>query len=74
MENQIYGTGMVFHIEPVPNVLSFSVYRERLAVTYIVYKERNKLLGKLIRTIIVGTIRDNRRHAISIMERSHEMV
>ena len=65
---------MILHIQPVADILSLSIYRKRLAMTDIVDKQRDKLLRELVWTIIVGTVRHDGRHPVSIVERTHEMV
>ena len=74
VENKVDGPCVVFHIEPVPHILAPAIDRKRLAVTYIIDEQRNKLLRKLIWTIVVGTVGHNRRHSVGVVEGSHEMV
>ena len=74
MEYKVYRTGMVLNEKPVTHILTPSIHRKRLAVSYIIDKQRYKLLRKLIRTIIVRAIGHNHRHAVCIMEGSDEMV
>ena len=40
MEDEVYGTGMVFYKEPVAHVLTLALDGERLTVADIVYEER----------------------------------
>ena len=74
MENQIYRTSMILNKQPITHILSFSVNRQRLTMTDIIDKQRNKLLRELIRTIVIGAIRHNRRHAVRIMECTYKMI
>ena len=53
MEDQVYGTRMVHHIQPVTHVLTLAVYGQRFAVTYIINKQRNELLRELIWSVVV---------------------
>ena len=48
VENQVYRPRVVLHVEPVPDILSLPVDRERLAVTYVVDEQRDELLRKLV--------------------------
>ena len=45
VEDRIYGASMINDIEPVAHILALTIYRERLAMTYIVDKQRYQLLG-----------------------------
>ena len=74
MENQVDGTGMILHIEPVTNVLTFAIYWQGLTLTYIVDKQWNKLLRKLIRTVVVTAVRDDGRKTVGVVEGTHKMV
>ena len=74
MENHVDGASMVFHEEPVANVLALAVNRQRLLVADIVDEEGNQFFGELVRTVVVGAVRYDRRHAVSVMERTHKMV
>ena len=74
MENHVNSAGMVFHEEPVANILALAINRQRLLVADVVDKERNQLFGELVRTVVVAAVRDNRRHAVGVVERAHEMV
>ena len=53
MENDVDGTRMVLNIQPVANILTFAINRQRLAMADIVDKQRNQLLWELIWTIVV---------------------
>ena len=74
MENQVDGTGMVFHIEPVAYIFSLSIHRQWLAMTDVVDEQWNQLFRELIRTVVVRTVRYDGRHAVGVMVRTHEMV
>ena len=74
MENHVDGAGVVFHEEPVAHVLALAVNRERFLVTDVVDEKRNQLFGELVRTVVVGAVRHDGRHAVSVMERTHKVV
>ena len=74
MENHVDGAGMVFHEEPVAHVLALAVDRKRFLVADVVDEQRNQFFGELVRTVVVGTIRHDGRHAVGIVERTHKMV
>ena len=65
---------MVFHVEPVANILAFAIDRERLAVADIVDEERNELFGELVRTVVVRAVRYDGRHSVSVVEGTDEVV
>ena len=74
MENHIDSAGMVFHEEPVAHVFALAVNRERLLVTDVVDEKRDELFGELVRTVVVGAVRNNRRHAVGVVEGADKVV
>ena len=54
--NKIQCSCVVFHIEPVTNLLSFSVNRKFLAVKGVQNNQRNEFFRKVIRTVVVGAV------------------
>jgi len=74
VEYHVNRAGMVFHEEPVAHVLALAVNRERLLVTDVVDEKRDELFGELVRTIVVGAVRHDGRHAVGIVERAHEVI
>ena len=74
VENHVDGASMVFHEEPVAHVLALAVNRKRLLVADVVDEQRDELLGELVRTVVVGAVRDNRRHAVGVVERANKVV
>lgn len=74
MENHVDGTRVVLDIQPVAHILALAIDRERLAVAYVVYEQRNKLLWELVWTVVVGAVGQDSRHAVSVVERTDKMV
>ena len=74
VEDKVYGTSMVYDIEPVTHVLSRTVDRKGTTQDNILNEEGDKLLGILVRSVVVGTVGDDRRQTIGIMEGSHEVI
>ena len=74
MENHVDSAGMVFHEEPVANIFTFAVDRQRLLVANIVDEKRNKFFWELVRTVVVGAVRHDGRHAVGVVERAHKVV
>lgn len=68
VEDEVDGAGVILDIEPVTDILAFSIYRERLAFAYIIDKQRNELFRELVRAVVVGAVRDHDRHSVSIVE------
>src|ERR1035437_6778855 len=65
---------MIFYIEPVANIASISINRQRFAFKSVQNDERNKLLGKLERAVIVGAVGGQNRQAIGVKVRPHQVV
>ena len=74
VENKVYRTGMILDIKPVADILSLAVYRKRFSFAYVIDEQWNKLLRKLIWTVVVRTIRDHCRKTVSVMEGADEVV
>ena len=74
MENHIDGACMVFYEEPVAHILALAVNRERLLVADVVDEKRNQFFGELVRTVVVGAVRHDGRHAVGVVERANEVV
>ena len=74
VENQVNGTGMVFHVEPVAHVLTLAVDGQGLAVTDIVDEQRNQFFGELIGAVVVGAVGHDGRHAVGVVKGPHKVV
>ena len=74
VEDKVDGASMVFDIQPVAHVFAFAIHRQRLAVTDVVDKQRDQLLGELIRTVVVRTVGHDGRHAVSVVESTDKVV
>ena len=74
VEDSVDGAGVVFDVEPVAHVFALTVNGERLAMAYVVDEERDELLGELVGAVVVGAVRDDGRHAVSVVESADEMV
>ena len=74
MEDEVDGTGMVFYKEPVAHVFALAIDRQRLAVADVIDEERNQLLRELVRTIVVGAVGHDGRHAVSVVEGANKVV
>ena len=57
---------MVIYIEPVTNILTITIYRQRFALQCVVDYQRNQFLRELIRAIVVAATGNVAREFISI--------
>ena len=74
MEDEVDGTGMVFYKEPVAHVFALAIDWQWLAMADVIDEERDKFLWELIGTIVIGAVGHNSRHAVGIMEGTHEVI
>ena len=74
VEDEVDGAGVVNDVEPVAHVLALAVDGQRLAVAYIVDKQRNQLLRELIRAVVVRAVGDDGGQAVGVVEGAHEVV
>ena len=74
VEYEVDGTGVVFDIEPVTDVFAFAIDREWLTLADIVDEERDKLLGELVRAVVVRAVGYDCREAVGVVEGANEMV
>ncbi|MNT67991.1 hypothetical protein D3C72_2061850 [compost metagenome] len=54
-------TGMVFHIEPVTDLVALAIDRQRLAIQGIEDHQRDQLLGEVAWAVVIGAVGDNGR-------------
>jgi hypothetical protein len=59
---------MVFHVEPIADLLSIAIDRERLAVEGVQDHERDQLFGKMVWAVVVGAVRRESREAVGVLE------
>ena len=72
--HEVNSLAVVFHVEPVAYILSFSVNRELFSFQYVVDDKRNELLREVVRTIVVRATCYGDRHVISVMIGHYEKV
>ena len=65
---------MVFHIQPVTNIQTFPVNRQRFVSQCIGNHQRNQLLREVIRTIVVGATRNRHRQTIGTMVSQNQQI
>ena len=56
VENDIYGFSMILNVQPVANIFTLSINRDRLIVLDVINSQWNKFLGELIGPIVIGTV------------------
>ena len=64
---------MVFDVNPIAHVPAIAINRNRLVVHCIGERERQKLFGKLTRSIVVSATRDDGVEAKSVVRGANEM-
>jgi hypothetical protein len=65
---------MVLHIQPVPDIFSFAVYRKWFIREDIVDQERNKFFRKMIRAVVIGTPADKRGQTKTIVKGCNKVI
>ena len=65
---------MIFHIQPVTDLVALAIDRQRLAIQRIEDHQRDQLLGEVERAVVVGTVGDDGRQAVSTAPGAHQMV
>jgi hypothetical protein len=68
------GAGMVVDVEPVANLVALAVDRQRLAVQGVEDHQRDELLGKVIRAVVVRAIGGDHRQSVGVVPGAHQMV
>ena len=74
MEDEVDGTGMVFHEQPVAHVLALAIDGQRLAMADVVDKQGYQLLGKLIGAVVVRAVGHDDGHSVGVVEGAHKVV
>ena len=74
VKNQINSTRMILYIKPVAHIFALTIHRQRSAVTNVINKQRYQLLGELIWAVVIRTVRNDSRHSVCIVERTHKVV
>ena len=64
LDQQIQGAAVVQHVQPVADVAAVAVEWHGQAVDRVRDEQRNELLGKLVRPVVVGRAGDDHGHAV----------
>ena len=73
-QHQGDGLAVVADVEPVADVESVAIDRERLAVERIEDDERDQLFRKLKWAVIVGAIGGERRQSVGVLVGAHQVI
>ena len=74
VEHQQQTRAVILDVQPVADVRAVAVDRQWPAVDRVQDDERNQLLGKLIRPVVVRAVRDQRREAVGVEICPHQVV
>ena len=61
LQNCKNSIAVILNIEPVTNIQTLAIYRKCFVMSSIMNHERNQLLRKLVRTIVVGATANGNR-------------
>ena len=70
----VEGSCVVFYIEPVTDLITFSVHWERLALQGVEDHQRDQLFREVARAVVVAAVGDQRGQAIGAAPGSHQVV
>ena len=73
-DSGLVATRVILNVKPVAHVTAIAVDRQRLTLQQIGDAERNQLLWKVIRTVVVRAMRDEYGKAVCAMPGAHEMI
>ena len=65
---------VILDVQPVAHVAAVAVDRQRPAVERIEDHQRNQLLGKLERAVVVRAVGDQRRQAVGVEVGAHQVI
>ena len=74
MEHPVDAIGMIFDIQPVPDMRPITVYWQLFTVQHIDDDQRNQLFGKMIGPVVVRAITRRYIQSIGVMLGSDEKI
>ena len=74
LQHDAYRLAMIPHVEPVANVATVTIHGQGFPLDRVLDNERDQFLRKLIRAVIVGTVRGQRRQTISVVIGPHQVI
>ncbi|EOC02938.1 hypothetical protein NM82_2207 [Neisseria meningitidis NM82] len=72
--NLIQCARVVFDKQPVADLHTVAVHRQRFAVKRVQNHQRNEFFRKMVRTVVVGAVGYNGRQTVSPLPRADEVV
>lgn len=72
--HQNQGAGVVFHVEPVPDLLAVAVHRQRLARQSVEDHQWDEFFREVVRAVVVTAVGDDHRQAESAPPSADEVV
>src|SRR5690554_1202702 len=70
----VEGAGVIFHKQPVADLVAFAVDRERLAFQGVEDHQRDELFREVVGAVVVGAIGDQYRQAVGALPGSYQVV
>src|SRR5690554_49012 len=70
----VEGAGVVFHVEPVANLVTFAVDRERFAFQGVEDHQRDELFREVVGAVVVAAICDQYRQAVGALPGAYQVV
>ena len=74
LKDAVDGAAVVFHIEPVADLLAVAVNGQRLAGQGIVDDQRDELFREVVGAVVVGAVGGEYRQAIGVVVGTHQVV
>ena len=74
LEHEQQAGAVILDVQPVADVAAVAVDRQRPAVERVQDHQRNQLLRKLVRTVVVRAVGDQRRQAVGVEVGPHQMI
>ena len=68
------GLAMVFNIQPVADLLSIAIHRQRAALQSIQDHQRDEFFRKLVGAVVVGAVGDGERQPVGMAVSPHQVV
>src|SRR5690554_863398 len=70
----VEGSCVVFHVEPVADLVAFAVDRERFAVQGVEDHQRDELFREVVGAVVVAAICDQYRQAVGALPGAYQMI
>src|SRR5215469_11967086 len=68
------GFTVIFYVEPVTDVQPVAINRQWLSTAGVQDHQRDQFFGKLVRTIVIGTIRGQRGQSVGVMVSPYQVI